>query len=849
MVRRKRDSMAEGLKHANVSMENQENTVRDLTESVARCNERVRELHQKLNEVNHALKDMRDRELQSQTAVRQHRERAKERDGELARIQDQLHELRFVKEDNRESSRMADALHSLRSMHSGIRGRLVDLCDIPNPKYRNAVTVAFGRNLEAVVVDTTETALSCVRYLKEQRLATMTFLPLNSIQGRSVDDNLRTLGGTCKPVIDVVKYEPSMEPAVRYALGQTLVCDAIEEARRIAYHHPNGERHKVVTVDGSVLLKNGSVQGGLAAVQSRARKWDEKKYDDLKAARERLLQEGHAASEAELARSECELRDLRSRIEFASKRIASIEAEIHTNESKSKNLQLEIKKQQASLESLKERAALYKADIDRCDTDFAKLQDAISAVESKIFGDFQQKVKIPNISQWENREAKESKVRAEKRQQLQLVIGKLKASIESESKRVGVKSSEAMEQQIKVTEREIGICKKDLETYDGLTSKLQKKQQALQECISKAKAELDVLEENIRRAGKSSEAEVRKLAQARKHATMLHASCDALRLQRLSLFQACRMEEVDIPTVDPSVVGKKRPREETTARGRRGDSEILEFSEPFTSYSDTDASRRGTAKEVQVCIDFSNLTETLRMHAKEQHAFQTFKQKTETVILGLEREIESIAPNLKASTKFSTSETKLESTALSLDEARERARKALVEFTKVKELRCQRFMTAFERIAERVDGIYRQLTLGTRAQDVHGSAYLTLEDPEEPYNGGTKYHATPPLKRFMTMDLLSGGERTIAALALLFAIHAMAPTPFFILDEVDAALDIGNVQKLASYLRANCNSCQFIVVSLKEQLYHVADTLIGVFKDQQHESSGTLTLDMRTYSK
>jgi len=52
-----------------------------------------------------------------------------------------------------------------------------------------------------------------------------------------------------------------------------------------------------------------------------------------------------------------------------------------------------------------------------------------------------------------------------------------------------------------------------------------------------------------------------------------------------------------------------------------------------------------------------------------------------------------------------------------------------------------------------------------------GVAYLSLEDSEEPYNGGIKYHAMPPMKRFRDMELLSGGEKTVAALALLFAIH------------------------------------------------------------------------------
>merc|ERR1711935_798582 len=82
-----------------------------------------------------------------------------------------------------------------------------------------------------------------------------------------------------------------------------------------------------------------------------------------------------------------------------------------------------------------------------------------------------------------------------------------------------------------------------------------------------------------------------------------------------------------------------------------------------------------------------------------------------------------------------------------------------------------------------------------------GNAYLTLDDTEEPFKGGMKFNAMPPMKRFRDMYQLSGGEKTVAALALLFAIHSFHPAPFFVLDEVDAALDNVNVNKCSKYIR------------------------------------------------
>ena len=128
-----------------------------------------------------------------------------------------------------------------------------------------------------------------------------------------------------------------------------------------------------------------------------------------------------------------------------------------------------------------------------------------------------------------------------------------------------------------------------------------------------------------------------------------------------------------------------------------------------------------------------------------------------------------------------------------------------------------------------------------------GQAYLSLEDSDEPYLDGVKYHAMPPMKRFRDMEQLSGGEKTVAALALLFAIHSFRPAPFFILDEVDAALDNTNVSKVAQYINRQATlkgkgKTQFIVISLKSTFYEKAQSLIGICRDRATASSRVLTM-------
>lgn len=123
--------------------------------------------------------------------------------------------------------------------------------------------------------------------------------------------------------------------------------------------------------------------------------------------------------------------------------------------------------------------------------------------------------------------------------------------------------------------------------------------------------------------------------------------------------------------------------------------------------------------------------------------------------------------------------------------------------------------------------------------------HLDIEDSDEPYLDGIRYHAMPPLKRFRDMEHLSGGEKTMAALALLFAIHSYQPSPFFVLDEVDAALDNANVAKIANYIRDHAGpGMQFIVISLKTGLFQGSEALVGIYRDQGANTSKALTLDV-----
>jgi len=124
-----------------------------------------------------------------------------------------------------------------------------------------------------------------------------------------------------------------------------------------------------------------------------------------------------------------------------------------------------------------------------------------------------------------------------------------------------------------------------------------------------------------------------------------------------------------------------------------------------------------------------------------------------------------------------------------------------------------------------------------------GKGQLVLENPEEPLTCGIEIRVQPPGKQLKTITLLSGGEKAFVATALYFAILKVRPTPFCILDEIDAALDDRNVERFASYLRNLSQKTQFIVITHRRGTMEASDVLYGVTMQEQGVSK-LLRLDL-----
>ena len=131
-------------------------------------------------------------------------------------------------------------------------------------------------------------------------------------------------------------------------------------------------------------------------------------------------------------------------------------------------------------------------------------------------------------------------------------------------------------------------------------------------------------------------------------------------------------------------------------------------------------------------------------------------------------------------------------------------------------------MTTFENINRNFTEIFADLS--------DGEGYLVLDNPEDPFKGGLSIKARPRGKKMLRIEAMSGGEKSLTALAFVFAFQRYLPAPFYAFDEVDMFLDGVNVDKLAEMIRTQSSNAQFIVVSLRKPMLEKANRTIGVIQ-------------------
>uniref|UniRef100_A0A8C1L4L5 Structural maintenance of chromosomes protein 1A n=1 Tax=Cyprinus carpio TaxID=7962 RepID=A0A8C1L4L5_CYPCA len=794
---------------------------------------RIEKLEDYITTSRQSLDEQKRMEEELTEEVEQAKRRIDEINMELNQVMEQLGDARIDRQENSRQQRKAEILESIKRLYPGsVYGRLIDLCQPTQKKFQIAVTKVLGKNMDAIIVDSEKTGRDCIQYIKEQRGEPETFLPLDYLEVRPTDEKLRELRGA-KLVIDVIRYEPpQIKKALQYACGNALVCENVEDARRIAFGGPY--RHKTVALDGTLFQKSGVISGGASDLKAKARRWDEKAVDKLKDRKEKLTDELKEQMKAK--RKEAELRQVQSQAHGLQMRLKYSQSDLKTEKNWFSNWfqikSIHIFSLESELANFAPRINDIKRIIQSRERDMKDLKDRMNLVEDEVFVEFCKEIGVRNIREFEEEKVKRQNEIAKKRLEFETQKTRLAIQLDYEKNQLKEDQEKVImwEQTVKKDENEIERLKKEEQRNMKIIDETMAQLQDLKNQHLAKKSEVNDKNHEMEEIRKKLGGANKELTQLQKEVTAIETKLEQKRSDRHNLLQACKMQDIRLPlrsgTMDDiSQEEGSSQAEESLSSSQKTSSTVL-------------------AKEALIEIDYSSLSEDLKDSLSDEEIkaeMSTLQQRLNEQQSILQR---ISAPNMKAMEKLESVRDKFQETSDEFEAARKRAKKAKQAFEQIKKERFDRFNACFESLATNIDEIYKALSRNSSAQ-----AFLGPENPEEPYLDGINYNCVAPGKRFRPMDNLSGGEKTVAALALLFAIHSYKPAPFFVLDEIDAALDNTNIGKVANYIKdQSVQNFQAVVISLKEEFYTKADSLIGVYPEQGDcVISKVLTFDLSQY--
>merc|ERR1719210_3050334 len=753
------------------------------------------------------------------------KDRIKELTESLEEVTAELGDARVDKHEDNRRKKKQEIVENFKRLYPGVYDRMINMSQPIHKKYNVAITKQLGRYMEAIVVDTEGTARQCIQYLKDQMLEPETFLPLDYIQAKPLKERLRNINNPkgVKLLYDVLQFEPQdIKRAVLFVTNNSLVCETPEDAMKVAYEMDDGQRYDAVALDGTFYQKSGIISGGSMDLARKAKRWDDKHVSTLKARKEKLSEEMRQAMKS--SRKESEIQTIQSQVQGLETRLKYSLTDKDATIKKIEKLEKEMEKMRKELEQFAPKIREIEATMNKMNT-----------VEDRVFKDFCRNIGVSNIRQYEERELKTQQERAKKKLEFENQINRITTQLEYEQKREDQLQENVtkFERMVQDVEDQLEASKKAESVTMGEIDKEMREIESLKSERSFLKSEVDKAEESCDSAKSEVSKITKELASITKQINQIEASLDNERASSHTILKQCKMDGIGIPM-------RKGRLEDIDDDGEDASIEMSSSQPSHIIYE----------REEKIKIDYSGLNGSLQ-DLEEADDVRKVERTFEKQISDLNATIHKIqAPNMKAMQKLDEAREKLEMANKDFDTVRRKAKQAKQNFERVKQERYDLFMACFEHVSNTIDGIYKSLARNQSAQ-----AFLGPENPEEPYLEGINYNCVAPGKRFQPMSNLSGGEKTIAALALLFATHSYQPAPFFVLDEIDAALDNTNIGKVASYIESQKGSMNIMVISLKEEFYSHADALVGITTNpQEMKKSGALvskviTLDLTPWPK
>ncbi|GAY52710.1 hypothetical protein CUMW_144000 [Citrus unshiu] len=668
----------------------------------------------------------------------------------------------------------------------GIYGRMGDLGAI-DAKYDIAVSTACP-GLDYIVVETTSAAQACVELLRREKLGVATFMILE----KQVDlfPKMKEHFSTPENVprlFDLIKVKDErMKLAFYAAMGNTLVAKDLDQATRIAYSG-NKEFRRVVTLDGALFEKSGTMSGG--GSKPRGGKMGTSIRPTSVSAEAIINAEKELSAMVDnLSRIRQKIADAVKHYQASEKAVAHLEMELAKSRKEIESLKSQHSYLEKQLDSLKAASEPRKDEIDRLE----ELQKIISAEEKEI-------EKIVNGSKDLKEKALQlqSKVEnagGEKLKAQKLKVDKIQSDIDKSSTEINRHKVqiETAQKMIKKLTKGIAESKKEKEQ---LVEERVKMERIFDEILEKAHN----VQEHYTNTQKLIDQHRDVLDKAKNDYEKLKKTVDELRASEI---------EADYKLQD-----LKRSYKELEMRGKGYKKRLDDLQITLLKHLEQIQKDLVDPEKLQATLADQTLSDACDL-----------KRALEMVAL-LEAQLKELNPNLDSITEYRRKVAAYNERVEDLTtvtQQRDDVKKQLDEF-----------MAGFNAISLKLKEMYQMITLG-------GDAELELVDSLDPFSEGVVFSVRPPKKSWKNIANLSGGEKTLSSLALVFALHHYKPTPLYVMDEIDAALDFKNVSIVGHYVKDRTKDAQFIIISLRNNMFELADRLVGIYKTDNCTKSITI---------
>ncbi|KAG8659531.1 hypothetical protein MANES_02G046500v8 [Manihot esculenta] len=676
----------------------------------------------------------------------------------------------------------------------GIYGRMGDLGAI-DAKYDVAISTACP-GLDYIVVETTTAAQACVELLRRENLGVATFMILE----KQVDllpklkEKVRTPEGVSR-LFDLVRVQDErMKLAFFAALGNTVVANDLDQATRIAYGGST-EFRRVVTLDGALFEKSGTMSGGGSKPRGG------KMGTSIRATS--VSTEAVVDAEKELSTIVDKLNDIRQRIvgavrsyQASERAIAQLEMELAKSQKEIDSLNSEHGYLEKQLGSLEAASRPRKDELDRLDELKKTISTEEKEIERLVQGSKKLKDKATELqSKIENAGGETLKAQKSKVNEIQSDIDKTSTEINRHKVQI-----EANQKMIKKLIKGIEDSKRE---KDRLVEEKENMRSVFKEIEEKAFA----VQENYKKTQKLIDEHNEVLGKAKSEYENMKKIVDEL-----------RASEVD---ADYKLQDMKKSYKELELKGKGYKKKLDDLQNALTRH----------LEQIQKdLVDPEKLQSTLEDETLDKSC--GLKRALEMVAL-LEAQLKEMNPNLDSISEYRRKVSLYNERVEELNMVTEQRNDIKRQHDEWRKKRLDEFMAGFNTISLKLKEMYQMITLG-------GDAELELVDSLDPFSEGVVFSVRPPKKSWKNIANLSGGEKTLSSLALVFALHHYKPTPLYVMDEIDAALDFKNVSIVGHYVKDRTKDAQFIIISLRNNMFELADRLVGIYKTDNCTKSITV---------